>query len=180
MTNDERVRIGITDNTGSILGLSFGSPDETGWTITKSGLSAKLKRDGESADENQEIEAYVIKLDTPFNPISGYIEHLKKNIQEAFVKNQEFSLQTLDVKEYPQNNQCVRVHLLLEYLRNIRTYNKQQKRWSEQHIISCGSTKYKRMGFEVRYYQRYYDQNKDDQSSVKADKLFESVIIEDK
>ncbi|HEY6773356.1 MAG TPA: hypothetical protein VI140_05250, partial [Oxalicibacterium sp.] len=97
-----------------------------------------------------------------------------------YAKNQEFKLQTLDIKEYPQNSQCARVYLLLEDLRKVRVDNDQPRKWSEQHMLSCGSPKYKRMGFEIRYYQRYYDQNKDDQLSAKADRLFESLVIEDK
>lgn len=175
----KRITIAIADKT-SVLGFGFTPPNESGWSETRSGLSTTLKKTGKSADENEEIEAYLIKLDIPFNPIFSYIEYLKKNIQEAYAKNLEFKLQALDVKEYPQNSQCVRVHLLLEDQRKVSTNNSQPKKWSEQHMLSCGSPKYKRMGFEIRYYQRYYDQNKDDQFSDKADRLFDSLVIEDK
>lgn len=177
--NSKRITIAIADQS-SILGFSFAPPDESGWNETRAGLSTTLKKTGKLADENEEIEAYLIKLDTPFNPISSYIEYIKENVQAAYAKNQEFKLQTLDIKEYPQNSQCARVYLLLEDLRKVRVDNDQPRKWSEQHMLSCGSPKYKRMGFEIRYYQRYYDQNKDDQLSAKADRLFESLVIEDK
>lgn len=177
--SSKRITIAIADQT-SVLGFSFTPPNESGWSETRSGLNTKLKKAGKSADENEEIEAYLIKLDIPFNPIFSYIEYLKKNIQEAYAKNLEFKLQALDVKEYPKNSQCVRVHLLLEDQRKVSPNNSQPKKWSEQHMLSCGSPKYKRMGFEIRYYQRYYDQNKDDQFKDKVDRLFDSLVIEDK
>lgn len=176
----EPVRIGITDQSGSVLGLSFMPPDENGWDITKSGLSVTLKKSGESADENREIEAYLINLDAPVAPISGYIEKIKKNTQEGYAKNQRFKIRAFEVTEDPRNSQCARVYLLLEDTQPTRTGSTQQKKWSEQHMLSCGSTKYKRMGFEVRYYHRYYEPNKDDQLLNKANKVLESVVIEDK
>jgi hypothetical protein len=176
----EPVKIGITDQSGSVLGLSFMPPDESGWEITRSGLSVTLKTNGESAGENREIEAYLINLDAPVSPISGYIERIKKNTQEAYAKNQRFKIKAFDVTEDPKNSQCARVYLLLEDTQPTRTGSNQQRAWSEQHMLSCGSLKYKRMGFEVRYYHRYYELNRDDQLLSKANKVLETVVIEDK
>jgi len=81
------------------------------------------------------------------------------------------------VEEYANSNQCVKIHLLLEDLRSKKAG--EQKKWNEQYVLSCSSTISESIGYELRYYQRYYDQNKDDQFAVKADAPFKSVTIED-
>ena len=177
---DKPVRIGIVDQSGSVLGLHFMPPDENGWDITKSGINVTLKKDGESAEENREIEAYLVNLDAPVSPISGYIERIKKNTHEGYSKNERFKIKAFDVTEDSKNSLCARVYLLLEDTQPTRTGNNQQKKWSEQHVLSCGSLKYKRIGFEVRYYHRYYESNRDSQFIDEANKVLESVVIEDK
>jgi len=173
----ERVHIGITDKNSAVLGLSFVSPDEAGWKIMRSGLSASLSKEGSNFKENQEIEAYIIRLDIPFQPVSEYIDKINYNIQNGYKDNQDFRIQALDVDEYPENNQCVKIHLLLEDLSSAR--NNKPKRWSEQYALSCASLAFKNMGYELRYYQRYYEQNKDDQFENKMDTLFKSVKIDE-
>ncbi|MDQ7970441.1 MAG: hypothetical protein REI95_12440 [Oxalicibacterium faecigallinarum] len=175
----KRVMIGITDQSGSAIGLSLIPPNEPNWDTKKAGLSITLKRAGKATDENQEIEAYMIRLDKPFHPVSTYMEQIRKNTEEGYKKNPDFKLSAFDIKEYPQNPQCVRVYMLLEDVRTTRA-DLSQKKWSEQHMLSCGLSKHKRIGFEVRYYNRHYDQNKDELFATKADRLFETVIIEDK
>ena len=54
-----------------------------------------------------------------------------------------------------------------------------QKRWSEQYALSCGLLKHKGLGFELRYYHRYIDSNKDPQFQEKTVKIIESVVIQD-
>lgn len=54
-----------------------------------------------------------------------------------------------------------------------------QKRWNEQYALSCGLLKRKGLGFELRYYHRYLDSNKDLQLREKAIKIIESVVIQD-
>ncbi len=39
--------------------------------------------------------------------------------------------------------------------------------------------KHKGLGFELRYYHRYIDSNRDAQFGEKAAKVFESVVLED-
>ncbi len=46
-------------------------------------------------------------------------------------------------------------------------------------MLSCGLLKHKGLGFELRYYHRYLDSNKDTQFGEKARKVLESVILED-
>lgn len=169
------VKIGIADKSGAKLALSFLPPDEDGWQVTNKGLSASAKKDGALDGENREIEAYLITLDAPVAPISGYIERLKKNLQDGIAGSSGFKLVTLDVFEDPKDKRCARVHLLLEDVRA----NDERRKWSEQHVLSCGSLKYKRVGFEVRYYNRYYDSQKGGHFAAQAAKVLDSVVFED-
>ena len=176
----EPVRIGISDKSGSVLGLSFMPPDENGWDMTKSGMSVTLKKSEGSADENREIDAYLINLDAPAIPIASYIERIKKNTLEGYANNEKFKIRALNVTADPNSNQCARVHLLLEDTQPTLALNNKQTKWSEQFVLSCASLKYKRFGFEVRYYHRYYESNKDNKLADHANKVLESVVIEDK
>jgi hypothetical protein len=200
----ERLRIGIATPNGSATGMSFLPPDEKGWDIKRSGLSVTLKKKGESPDENREIEAYMINLDVPASPISAYIERIKTNTQDAYADDDRYRIAAFEVSEDPKYSLCARVHLLLEdaledelentledrleyRLENaskkpqpMQAGSQQKKIWSEQYMISCGSQKYKRIGFEVRYYHRFYEPNRDAQLLGKANKVLDSILIEDK
>ena len=169
------VKIGIVDKSGAKLALSFLPPEEDGWQVTNNGLSASVKKDGALAGENREIEAYLITLDTPVMPISDFIERLKKNIQDAFDAGNGFKLVILDIFEDPRDRRCARMHLLLEDMRA----SNQQRKWSEQYALSCGSLKYRRIGFEIRYYNRYYESQNDEHFAAQATKVLDSVVFED-
>ena len=170
------VRIGVAGNSGVKLALSFLPPEEDGWQVTNNGLSASVKKDGALAGENREIEAYLITLDTPVTPIADFIERLKKNIQNSFDASNGFKLVLMDIFEDPRDRRCARTHLVLE---NVRTSNNQQRKWSEQYTLSCGSLKYKQIGFEVRYYNRYFESQKDEYFAAQATKVLDSVVFED-
>jgi hypothetical protein len=172
--------IGIADKNGGAMGLTFTPPEEDGWKITKSGVSVSLKKNGASADENKEIEAYLMNLDVPINPISGYVEQIKKNTLDGYGNDSRFKILALEVVPDNAKSQCARVHLLLEDKKPLRTVSHEHIKLSEQYVLSCGSLKYKGMGVEVRYYDRYYEPKKDNQLAEKANKIFESVIIDDK
>ena len=169
------VRIGVAGNSGVKLALSFLPPEEDGWQVTNNGLSASVKKDGALAGENREIEAYLITLDTPVTPIADFIERLKKNIQNSFDASNGFKLVLMDIFEDPRDRRCARMHLLLEDMRA----SNQQRKWSEQYALSCGSLKYKRIGFEIRYYNRYYESQKDEHFAAQATKVLDSVVFED-
>lgn len=176
----EPVRIGVSDKQGSAIGLSFMPPDEDGWNMTKTGLNVSLNKKGKSDDENSQIEAYLITLDTPVNPISSFIERIKQNTQDGYAKNSRFRIVSLEVTEDKNNPQCARLHLSLEDLKPVRTVAHEQKKFSEQYALSCGLLKNSRVGIEVRYYYRFYEPNKDSQLADKANKIFATVIIVDK
>jgi hypothetical protein len=171
----EPIAFGITDKNGGVLGFKFTPPEEEGWIIKRTGNGVSIKKKGASDDENNEIEGYIMRLDAPIDPISGYIEQIKKNVQENYTNNSRLKIKSLETMADSSKPQCIRLHLLLE-----DTKPEPRKWWSEQYILSCGLLKYKGMGVELRYYDRYYEPNKDSQLAEKANKIFESVVIDDK
>ncbi len=171
------IGIGISDKSGSSVSLKFTPPDETGWSEKNSGLSVTLKNSNDSEDNNREIEAYLMRVDAPISPISGYIETMRRNILEGVANSKRFKVNALEITEDSKDARCVRLHLLLEGI-EAEPVTK-QKRWSEQYALSCGLHKSKGLGFEMRYYHRYLDSNKDLQLREKAVKIIESVVIQD-
>jgi len=154
-------------------------PDEDGWNVKRSGVNVTLSKKEKSEDENSEIEAYLIMLDSPANPISDYVERIKQNTQKGYAQNSKFKITSLEVAEDKNNHQCARVHLLLEDLKPIRTVTHEDKKFSEQYVLSCGLLKNKRVGIEVRYYHRFYEPNKDSQLADKVNNIFATVKILD-
>ncbi len=171
------VAVGISDKSGSSIALKFIPPDEDGWSMERSGLSVTLQKNTGSDDDSREIEAYLIRLDTPISPMSGYIETIRRNTMEGYASSKQFKVSALEITEEPKDARCARVHLLLEGIQSDPLA--QQTRWSEQYMLSCGLLKHKGLGFELRYYHRYLEPNKDAEFGEKANKLFESVILED-
>lgn len=181
IANDTKPRnfvvIGITDKSGSSVALKFIPPNEDGWTTKNSGLSVTLKKITDSEDNSREIEAYLMRVEAPISPISGYIETVRKNILEGYANSKKFKINALEITEDLKDARCARVHLVLEDIQAEPVIK--QKRWSEQYALSCGLLKHKGLGFELRYYHRYIDSNKDPQFQEKAVKIIKSVVIQD-
>lgn len=176
----EPIRIGISDQQGTSIGLSFIPPGEAGWNITRDGLEVSLRKKGMSEDENSQIEAFLITLDTPAIPIASFIERIRKNAMEGYEKDSRFKVVTLEVTEDRNIHQCARFHVLLEDLKPVRTVAHEHKKFSEQYTLACGLLKNRNVGFEIRYYHRFYESNKDDQLGDKANDIFTTVVIEDR
>jgi len=174
----ERVRASL-DDPYTNLEVSVISPKEPGWIRERFTDSiVTLKKGNDLSKENQEIEIYITEREPSNQPTPTSTQQIKKNIQNHFDNIKEYKLQDLEVKEYPENNGCVRIYILLEDLENKENNN--QKRWSEQHALSCNFPTHQRMGFEIRFYQRYYEQNKDNKFARKADALFKSLKVVDR
>ena len=169
--NKKPIAFGISDKEGGLLGLEFSPPEGEGWIIKRSGTGISVKKNGASADENTEIEGYIIRLDAPIEPISGYIERIKKNIQKGYESNSRLEIKLLEVIADPTRSRCAKFHILLQDRTDTRWY-------SEQYALSCGLQKYKGMGVELRYFDRYYEQNKDNQFAEKANRILESIVID--
>lgn len=171
------VGVGITDSSGSSIGLRFMPPAEDGWRREGGGVSVTLRKDAALKDDNRQIEAYLMKLDTRVSPISGYVETIRRNLVEGYANSKQFKVSQLEVSEDPRNSRCVRAHVLLE---DVLREAGQERKWSEQYALSCGLPRHEGLGIELRYYHRYSDSNKDEHFAEDARKVLESVIIEDK
>ena len=169
--NQKIIAFGISDKEGGVLGLEFSPPEGEGWNIKRSGTGVSVKKNGASADENTEIEAYIIRLDAPVEPISGYIEKIKENIQKGYGGNSRIEINLLEVIADPTRSRCAKLHIILQDRTDTKLY-------SEQYVLSCGLEKYKGMGVELRYIDRYYEKNRDNQLAEKASRILESMVID--
>jgi hypothetical protein len=170
------VGVGITDSKGASIGLKFAPPDEVGWSTENTGLNLVLRKNADSDSDNREIEAYLIKLDSPISPISDYIKTIRRNLVEGYANSKKFKISALELSEDTKDSRCVRGYLLLEAIQPDQSV--QEKRWSEQYFLSCGLLKHKGLGFELRYYHRYLDSKKDKQFIEDARLLLESAKID--
>jgi len=169
------VQVGVSFKDGASVALKFLPPDEDGWVMTRPGGGVNLKKNAGSPTDSMEIEAYMMRLDTPISPMSNYIEMIKRNITEGYERNKNFKISALEASEDPRDARCSRVHLLLERIQ--RDQEVQERKWSEQYVLSCGSLKAKGMGFELRFYHRYVESSKDTQFAEKARKVLDSALL---
>jgi len=172
---------GLTLSNGStILRVKWTTPNEPGWVGYRNNRSrTTLIKNGSSPYENQEVEAYIVNRNLSFDhPNDNLHQQMIRNIREYYDGIKEYNLVRLEVNDYSEKKGCIKIYILLEYTQETR--NNEQKKWSEQYALSCHFPIHRYMGFELRYYQRYYDNNKDHYFSNKADKLFKSIKIEDK
>lgn len=170
------ISVGITDNGGTSIGLTFAPPNGEGWSEERSGLGVTLSKNP-SPDDHREIEAYLTRLDTPASPISDYIETIKRNIERGYANSNELKVVHSGVTEAPMDGRCAMAHLLLEVRKPSQAAL--EKTWSEQYVLSCGFLKHKGWGVELRYHHRYTDSRKDAQLAEDVRRLFASVMIED-
>lgn len=143
--------------------------------MTRPGGGVNLKKNAGSPTDSMEIEAYMMRLDTPISPMSNYMETIRRNITEGYERNKNFKISALEVTEDPKHARCARIHLLLERVQPGQ--EAQERRWSEQYVLSCGTLKVKAMGFELRFYHRYIESSKDAQFAEKARKLLDSAVL---
>ncbi|EGI76710.1 hypothetical protein [Hylemonella gracilis] len=175
--SNKMVQFGVSFKDGSSAGMKFLPPDEEGWVMTKPGGGVNLKKNAGSPTDSMEIEAYMMRLDTPISPMSSYIETIKRNVTEGYERNKNFKIAAFEVTEDPRDARCARLHLLLERVQP--SQEAQERRWSEQYVLSCGSLKNKGLGFELRFYHRYVESSKDVQFAEKARKVLDSAVLVD-
>lgn len=171
------VQVGISFKEGSSFALKFLPPDEEGWVMTQPGGGVNLKKNAGSPTDSMEIEAYMMRLDAPISPMSSYIETIKRNVTEGYERNKNFKIAAFEVTEDPRDARCARLHLLLERVQPGQ--EAQERRWSEQYVLSCGSSKNEGLGFELRFYHRYVESSKDAQFAEKARKVLDSAVLVD-
>lgn len=122
------VQVGISFKDGSSFALKFLPPDEEGWVMTRPSGGVNLKKNAGSATDSMEIEAYMMRLDTPISPMSNYIETIKRNITEGYERNKNFKISAFEVIEDHREARCARIHLLLERVQPGQ--EAQERRWS--------------------------------------------------
>lgn len=171
------VQFGVAFKDGSSVGMKFLPPDEEGWVMTRPGGGVNLRKNAGSPTDSMEIEAYMMRLDSPISPMSSYIETIKRNVTEGYERNKNFKISAFEVTEDPKDARCARLHLLLERVQP--SQEAQERRWSEQYVLSCGSLKNKGLGFELRFYHRYVESSKDAQFAEKARKVLDSAVLVD-
>jgi hypothetical protein len=171
----QKISFGLEFNSG-LMGASFDSPNEAGWNIKHGGIEVTLTKGDPASDGSSMIEGYLITLDVPLEPLTKFIDNIKKNITAGYANDKTFSLVTLDVAQYKREPRCVRVHMLLER-KNPAADGAGEKRFSERHALSCGLSPSGKSGIEIVYDQRYRESGKDPAFREKADRLFDSVVL---
>ncbi len=178
-SKQERINVGISDQDGTAIGLSFVPSTLDDWDLKRPGLSVTLRKKGQSDDENTEIEAYLVTLDTPPTSVSNNIEQTKQYLLKSYENNDKFKLVSFDVTQDTSIPQCVRVYYLQEHLKPTRTVAHSEKKFGESHVLSCRLLKNKNIGINVGYYHRFYEPNKDNGLADKANKIFATVKLVD-
>lgn len=72
-------------------------------------------------------------------------------MRNRYGSDSRLEIKLLEVIAEPTRPRCVRFHMVLQDRTDTKWY-------SEQYALSCGLKKYKGMGVELRYFDRYYDQ----------------------
>jgi len=172
----EPIRIRYTEPERT-YGLAFIPPAGKDWKAEKWGSgNVRVDWNAGSTTNTKTIEAYMTRPDGPATPISGYIENVRRRIEGDFSNSPLVSIDSLQIGEYPADRRCVRIHLRLQ-LKEPAADGQQQ--WTEQYTLSCGSLQYADVGYELRYFHRYVDANRDPQLEAKADKVLGSMVIEE-
>jgi|GEM_PF-1113083 len=163
------------------LRVSWIVPNESGWSgYRHNNYGTVLIKNKDSLQNNQEIEVYIVENRHLFfyhHDSNLLHKEVTSNIKNYYENIKEYSLNFIEVERYAGNKNCLKIHILLE---DMQEGSDKQKRWNEQYALSCRFPFHRHIGFEFRYYQRYYDDNKDYQFSNKAHELFKSIKIEDR
>ncbi|MBD9534945.1 hypothetical protein IB227_03670 [Stenotrophomonas sp. STM01] len=172
----EPLRVGYTERDRA-FGFTFTPPAGKDWKQDKWG-SGNLSVDWNagSTTDSRKIEAYMTRPDVPTSPLSGYIENIRRKLEQDFSNSPAATINHLQVSEYPTDKRCASIHLRLE-LRQPAADG--QRQWAEQYTLSCGSPRYADVGYELRYYHRYTDAHRDPNLQAKAEQVLGSMRIEE-
>ncbi len=174
--NAEPIRVSYTEQDRT-YGFAFTPPAGKDWKAEKWGSgNASVDWNAGSTDNSKKIEAYMTRPDVPITPLSGYIENIKRKLEQSHSSSPLVTLDSLQVSGYPADKRCVRIHLRLQ-LREPAADG--QRQWAEQYTLSCGSLHYGDVGYELRYFHRYVDANRDLQLEAKANQVLASMVIEE-
>ena len=173
--NKKRLHVGVVFPDKSSIGVSLIPPVGVGWSVSRTPSSVTLTKKGSLVDENSEIEMYLIKPDVPGADLDLYLQVVRSNVVSEYRKGGKYSLVEFNVEKDFARSNCLIGHVLLQYLPSASEGD--VRKLSEQYFLSCLSNKFNNVGYEVRYYQRYFYNNGDKELKNKATALFDDVVI---
>ncbi len=148
----KRVAFGFSDTAGASLGGTFdpGSAATCKFQRTRSGID--LSQQGPGAEDNQQIEAYLMRVDEPFQTSEKYIAMMKRNFTQGMANDPYWRVLAIEFEPEANKPRCARGRILL---RDKSPAADADARFSEQYFLSCALDKRKPFGIEVRYCHRY-------------------------
>lgn len=173
----KRVAFGITDSAGASLGGNFDPGPASAWKLQRNRSGIEFNRQGPGAEDTQKIEAYLMRVDDPFQTIEKYIAMSKRNYMQGMARNTYWRVVKIIFEPEANKSRCARGHIVL---RDKSPAADAEARFSEQYVLSCALDKYAPFGIEVRYYNRYKGEERDPAFTALASKLIDSVEINDK
>ncbi len=175
----KRISFGFTEaaTNGVSIGGSFLAAETESWnyTRTRSGIEA-FNRPAISSTEFQ-VEAYLIRLDKPFESIHKQMDVVSKNLESGYAQSTKWQKVRITLAPEVDKSRCVRGEVLL---REKTTVSNEDAMFSEQHFLSCALEKRAPFGIEVRYYHRYKGNARDNAFTKRAKSLLDSVEINDR
>lgn len=172
----KRLSFGITDGT-TTLGASLLPPQESGWQVNKDrGLDLDLVKPGATADENQQIEAYLIRPDQPFADGQAYLDTMARNIRNG-IDPARLKILSLTLTRDPRLPRCVRGHVALE---GVPQHGDTQPWYSDKYFLSCVFRSVPKAGVEVLYYHRRFANHQDPGVAGKAATVLDHVELSDR
>lgn len=175
----ERISFGFTEAApnGASVGGSFSAGETKSWsyTRTRSGIEA-IDRQAKTPTEFQ-VEAYLIRVDQPFESIQKYLDMMLKNLELGYAQSTKWQKVRIALTPEVDKPRCVRGQLLL---REKTSVSDEEAMFSEQYFISCALEKRAPFGVEVRYYHRYKGATRDNDFTQRAAKLLDSVQLNDR
>jgi hypothetical protein len=129
------------------------------------------------ANDNQQIEAYLLRIDEPFQTSEKYVAMMKRNYTQGMAQNSYWRVLAIEFEPDANKPRCARGHIVL---RDKSPAADADARFSEQYLLSCALDKREPFGIEVRYYNRYKGGERDPGFTTLASKLIDSVEVNDR
>lgn len=172
-----RLSFGFAISTGAALRASLLPPQEPGWQVRKGrGLTLDLVKPGASAEENQQIEAYLMQPDPPFADGQDYLDTMARNIREDLGRTR-LKIVSLTLTRDPRLPRCVRGHQAVE---DPPQHENSQTWYSDRYFLRCVFRSRPGIGLDVAYYHRRYGNHPDPSVAGKAAAVLDSVELTDR
>jgi hypothetical protein len=173
----KRFGFGISDTAGASLGGTFEPGSAATWKFQRTRSGIDLSQQGPGTEDSQQIEAYLLRVDEPFQTSEKYIATMKRNLTQALAKNSYWRVLAIEFEPEANKPRCARGHIVLRDKSNTADVD---ARFSEQYLLSCALDKRAPFGIEVRYYNRYKGGERDPGFTARATQLIDSVEVDDK